>query len=70
MPLHPATETFPCPSCGNPFSRVIDSRFRLGRLHRRRKCLSCDARYSTREMPVVVLDGVAEAIVAALAELE
>jgi transcriptional repressor NrdR len=50
-----------CPSCGNPESRVVDSR--LGRdgaeIRRRRECLECSRRFTTREridevMPKVV----------------
>lgn len=39
-----------CPWCDYPLSRVIDSRFRSSGIYRRRECLKCLRRFSTREL--------------------
>lgn len=38
-----------CPYCGNQESRVIDSRSLDGGVRRRRRCLACNARFTTQE---------------------
>jgi transcriptional regulator NrdR family protein len=51
----------PCPACGHDVSRVYDSRqgldpiSKIPTIRRRRKCLKCEARYSTLE--VLISDG-------------
>lgn len=41
----------PCPECEHRGSRVIDSRGSKGHyIRRRRECLKCQHRYTTREM--------------------
>lgn len=39
-----------CPICGHEESSVADSRPSDGYIRRRRKCLKCGGRYTTREM--------------------
>lgn len=42
----------PCPKCDRRGSAVIDSRGTMrGYIRRRRKCIGCGARFSTREVP-------------------
>jgi len=41
----------PCPKCGHAVSAVIDTRPRAtGQPRRRRQCLKCQERFTTREM--------------------
>ena len=39
-----------CPECGYEDSKVIDSRPTDGKIHSRRECLSCKARFTTYEI--------------------
>ncbi len=39
-----------CPFCGFEDTKVIDSRTTEGKKRRRRKCISCDRRFTTYEM--------------------
>lgn len=39
-----------CPNCGSLKSKVLDVRTVLSRRRRRRKCLSCDVRFTTYEI--------------------
>lgn len=46
-----------CPRCGHGESTVVDTRLtEEGWRRRRRSCLSCEARWSTLEVPVDVVD--------------
>ena len=47
-----------CSQCGHPESVVVDSRTGKGHRRRRRQCVECGERWSTRE---VVADSLAEA---------
>lgn len=38
-----------CPTCDNKDSKVIDSRAVFNTIRRRRECLKCKERYTTRE---------------------
>lgn len=45
--------SLPCPACGSALSGVTDSRPSsepLPNVRRRRKCLACDHRFTTREL--------------------
>jgi transcriptional regulator NrdR family protein len=39
----------PCPACGHDRSQTTDSRPAIDGTRRRRRCLSCGLRFSTRE---------------------
>ncbi|WP_442919104.1 NrdR family transcriptional regulator [Methylobacterium sp. Leaf118] len=39
----------PCPACGWPTSRVLDSRDVPGAVRRRRRCLRCATTWGTQE---------------------
>jgi hypothetical protein len=68
-----------CPACGHPDSTVMDSRSSPAGLRRRRRCLSCQHRWTTIEVSGeamqrlltarALLEEVEEALVAALASL-
>ena len=52
MPRTPYAD-LPCPNCQQRNSHVTDSRgVKGGYIWRRRECLSCHQRYTTRELPV------------------
>ncbi len=44
-----------CPFCGTPDTRVVDSRLAAesAQVRRRRECLSCEARFTTYESPLL-----------------
>ena len=44
-----------CPFCGTPDTRVVDSRLAAesSQVRRRRECLSCEARFTTYESPLL-----------------
>ena len=44
-----------CPFCGTPDTRVIDSRLanESNQVRRRRECVSCEARFTTYESPML-----------------
>ena len=44
-----------CPFCGTPETRVIDSRLanESNQVRRRRECVSCEARFTTYESPML-----------------
>ena len=44
-----------CPFCGTPDTRVIDSRLASdsAQVRRRRECVSCEARFTTYESPML-----------------
>lgn len=39
----------PCPRCGHPFHKVVDTTDERGMIIRRRKCLGCLKNFHTRE---------------------
>ena len=39
----------PCPSCGHTKTKVKDSRSNMAYVNRRRECLECHRRFSTKE---------------------
>lgn len=47
-----------CPSCGAD-SMVVDSRANGAGIRRRRRCVSCDQRWSTQELPIELATGFA-----------
>jgi transcriptional repressor NrdR len=48
-----------CPFCGNPNTQVVDSRVSEGEtIRRRRRCLSCDKRFTTYERVELTLPAV------------
>lgn len=44
-----------CPFCGTPDTRVVDSRLanETNQVRRRRECVSCEARFTTYESPML-----------------
>lgn len=44
------SEALPCPFCSCPISVVKDSRPTQNTIRRRRKCMSCDKRFTTHEL--------------------